>query len=370
MRDVVGARRALVVGLALAVGLGLVVHAQVLSGSWETTAVAEISPIGLDIDSEIIVDYSLETWSFASDTKLDETGWTSQSFVASGTLGEFAMTTQATFAPVAPVAVFSQWTATGTVTYEGVTTIGTFTLTPGNIRAVLSLSGSIGDVSVGAVMTFGATTPVGVCDLLWQDVIMTVRYPFGCVDVTSALSVKTTGFEKFTFAVYDIAIPPLSWVTLDALLTFTPEAKTLVLTPDFDFGMDLCFEVYIGMGAGDDLLLTDFTIDGVGLTCLVGGIEFTGQTYVGDGSKPSLLTGTSYWEAYQISTTEEACCGPFEFDVTAYFGDGDQLFDLAEIVGNMSIDLGTAFTFSTGITLQLAVLPAVAEWTIGFLFEW
>ncbi len=161
-------------------------------------------------------------------------------------------------------------------------------------------------------------------------------------------------------------------MTLDALLTFEVQTKSLVLTPSFHFGLDPCFAVYIGMGSSREFVLSDITIDGIGVSCDVGGVTFTGQSYWGAGTKPSLLSGTSYWEAYQIAATDESCCGPFDFDLTVYFKSGGLfLFDVSEVVANVETRISTQFTFSTGVTVDLEQVPnAFKKWTLGFLVEW
>ncbi len=363
-------KRQVAVALVLVCGVHAGLFAQTLTGSWGTTAAISVSPVVLSLDSELVVNYSLDTWSFGSDTVLDETGWTGQSFAAAGTLGQVAFASRLTFAPSNPSAFFTKWTTTGTVTLDGITTIGTFTLTPGNVELVLDTSGAIGDVNVRAIVTLGDVTPAGECDFGWQGVDITVDFPFCCAEIESTLSVDCSGFEELTFEAVDIAIPAIPWATLDALVTFAPDEKSLVITPFFNFGVDVCFSVYVGMAPGETSLFPDLTIDGIGLLCFVDGIQFTGQSYWGTGSKPSLLIGTPYWEAYQIATTGGDCCGPLDFDVTVYFLEGGlQLFDVGEIAGNVSIELATAFTFSTGLAFEFAS-PAAVSWTLGFLVEW
>jgi hypothetical protein len=369
-RERFGMKRAWVFCLLLIFGLGVGSFAQTLTGSWGTAVAISASPVTVGIDSELVVNYSLETWSFGLDTVLDETGWTRQSFAASGTLGQLALASRLALAPSTPLAFFSQWTTTGTVTLDGITTIGTFSLTPGNVQVVLDASGSIGDVGVRAVVTLGDTTPAGECDFGWQGVDITVDVPFCCGEIKSVLSVDCSGFEELTFKVEDIGIPTISWLTLDALLTFTPDEKSLVVSPSLNFDVDACFSAYVGMGGDDNVLFPNFTLNGIGLTCSIGGIQFTGQSYWGTGSKPSLLTGTPYWEAYQIATTNDECCGPLDFDVTVYFLQGGLgLFDVGEVAANLSIDLAAGFTFTTGLSIELTS-PTSVSWTLAFLVEW
>jgi hypothetical protein len=364
-------RGSLAVGLMLVVGLAVASSAQILNGSWNTTVAITPSPAALTIDSSFIVSYQVSGWSFTSDTVIDETGWTDQRFDVSGILGTVTLGSSLDFAPT-PSASFTRWTTAASVTLGGTLFYGVFTLTPGNALLAISASGSLGDVTIGSSLTFGNLAPVGVCDFNWQGVTVTLGFPFCCADVKSAITFDCTGFDKATLKVEDIAIPALAWVTIDALLTFEVQTKSLVLTPTFDFGIEPCFSVYLGMGSGQGLVLSDITIDGIGLSCTLDGVAFTGQSYWGSGTKPSLLSGTPYWEAYQVATTNEGCCGPFDFDVTVYFAQGGlQLFDVSKIVANMSIQIATQFTFSTGATIDLEAAPnAFTKWTLGFLVEW
>jgi len=96
---------------------------------------------------------------------------------------------------------------------------------------------------------------------------------------------------------------------------------------------------------------------------------------------PGILYGyEEYWEAYQIATTDDGCCGPFSFDVTVFFdeddadaGDdaagADELFDVAYVVANMEIQVATQFTFSLGLETDLEA-GEVNNLTFGFLVEW
>ncbi len=365
-------KECLAVGLMLVLALAVASSAQTLTGSWGTTVGITPSPAALTIDSRFIVTYLVSGWSFTSNTLIDESGWADQQFDVSGTLGSVILGSLIDFAPMTPSAPFTRWTTAASLSLGGATFYGTFTLTPGNTLLAVTASGSLGNVTMGSSLTFGDLTPVGVCDLTWRAVTVTIGFPFACADVTGAMAFDCAGFDKATFKVEDIAIPGLAWVTLDALLTFEVQTKSLVLAPTFDFGMAPCFSVYLGMGSSQDLVLSDITIDGIGLSCTLGGVTFTGQSYLGSGAKPGLLVGTPYWEAYQIATMGDGCCGPFDFDVTVYFAQGGlQLFDVAKVVANMTIQIATQFAFSTGATIDLEAAPnAFTDWTLGFLVEW
>jgi hypothetical protein len=360
-------KKALVLSLAVVLGLGVASFAQTLSGSWDTTISIVPSPVTLGIDSELTVTYAVSGWSFSSITVLNETGWLGQSFEVGGALGAFTLGSTLVFDPA--LVAFESLEVTGGLSLAGVTFDGTFTLEPGVTELVIVGAGSAGAVDVEIELTLGSGEG---CDFDFAGVDITVGFPFCCADIASTISFDCDGFNSVTFEVEGIALPALPWVTLDALLTFTVTEKTLVITPNFDFGAVACFDIYITQLATGNLTISDITISGIGLSCEIGGVEFTGISYWGATPKPGLLLGTPYWEAYQIATTDDGCCGPFNFDVTIYFLQGGlQLFDVAEIVANMSIQIATQFTFSTGISIDLTAVPsAFTEWTIGFLVEW
>jgi len=397
-------KKALVLSLAVVLGLGVASFAEgVLSGSWDTTITIVPSPVSLAIDSELIVTYAVSGWAFTSDTVLDETGWLGQTFDATGALGAFVLGSTLDFTPYP--AAFNYWLVTGGVAIVGVTFDATFGLSTNNTAFDLLVSGKAGLVTVSAEMGFGdpifdingnlivyAAPPTGDgCDFDWQGITIDVGFPFNCATVATEIVFTCAGFDYAKFIVTGIEIPNLPWVSLNAELEFTVQTKTLVLKPIFDFGAIVCFDLYLtglhtdGMG-GDTTsvigLLSDIQFKGIGLGVEFGGVAFEALSWWGASTandvghaysnKPGLLHGTPYWEAYQIATTDDGCCGPFAFDVTVYFlQGGPQLFDVSKFVANMEIQIATQFTFATGISIDLDhVGGAFTNWTIGFLVEW
>jgi hypothetical protein len=360
-------KKALVLSLALVLGLGVASFAQTLSGSWDTTITIVPSPVSLALDSELIVTYAVSGWTFTSDTVLDETGWVSQEFDVAGALGAFTVGSTLVFDPA--TVSFDSWEVTGGLSLAGVTFDATFTLEPGVTSLEIVGSGTAGNVEVSVDLTLGSGLG---CDFDFNSIVIDVGFPFCCADVLMEVAFNCTdGFEYASFEVDNIALPNLPWITLDALLTFTVAEKTLVLTPTVDFGAVACFNIYVTQATEGNLIIGDITISGIGISCEIGGVEFTGISFWGEGTKPGLLKGTPYWEAYQIATTDDGCCGPFAFDITVYFLQGGlQLFDVAELDANMSIQIATQFTFSMGIQIDLTASPAFTSWTLGFLVEW
>lgn len=357
------------VGLLVCLALAGGAAAQTLHGTWKTTMTVALVPVDLDLDAELTVNYSVGLWSFGSTTAVNETGWAQQRFAASGTLGDFTISSAIQFAPANPSAFFSSWSTTSSATLFGILAMSTFTVTPGNVDYVLDLSGSVGGLDLRGVSRFGDRTPGGICDFGWTGVTITADFAFCCADVMATLDFTCDGFSGVSFRVQDIALPTFPWVTLSVLLTFTTEEKALAVTPRFDFGVDVCFTVYTGIGAGSLSLFPDVSVDGLGIACAWNGVEFIGQSYWGTGSKPYLLSSTPYWEAYQIKAGGDACCGPLEFDVTAYFlEDGASLFDIAEIAGRVEVDFGP-MAFEMGLEIELGP-PLDTTLTFSFVVDW
>ncbi|MBE0636127.1 hypothetical protein IH601_09030, partial [Candidatus Bipolaricaulota bacterium] len=248
-------------------------------------------------------------------------------------------------------------------TLEGDDTFFTFTA-----------SGNAGDVDIDVTIDFGDDDAL--CDFPFDQVTIGVALPFCCAEVSSTLTIDCDGFDQIGFSTTAIAIPNLPFLTLDVLLEFTLQTKTLTLSPVIEFGATACFDLYIdlastgGIGPGAPLTLDSITIDGVGISCDMGAVTFTGLSYWGLGTKPGLLAGTDYWEVYHVSSNEEACCGPFGFDLAVYFLDaGALLFDVSLIEASMTLQMASQFTFNMGMEIDLEI-GAFTEWVVGFLVSW
>ena len=367
-------KRALVLSLICVLGLALTGLAATLSGSWDTDVTIDPTQSyfadAIGLVSVLTVIYTVGDWMFTSVTDLDETGWTDQDFSVAGVLGAFTLTSALDFTPATPA--FGSWNTTASVSIAGVSFGADFTLEDNDVELVLSGSGVAGDVTVSVEVTFGGILPGDdVCDLDWAGVEISLGFPFCCADIAAEIVFDCDGFDYVEFSVVGIAIPNLPWVTLDATLTFTIQTKSLVLTPKFDFGTIVCFDLYFDVDTtGDHLTLGAIRIEGIGLTCDIGAVTFTGLSFWGDGTKPGLLYGTEYWEVYALSTDDDACCGPFTFDVAVYFlTSGTQLFDVAFIDADMTLQVATQLTFNMGLEIDLEI-GGFTKWIIGFLVTW
>jgi hypothetical protein len=355
-------KKALVLSLAAVLGLGFASFAQTLTGSWDTNITIDPSVPTISIASDLVVTYAVSGWSFTSITAIDNTGWQEQSFEVGGALGAFTIGTELVFDPIG--VAFESWEVTSGLNLAGVAFGAVFTLEPNVTSLVITGSGSAGLVTVGAELTLG--DGLG-CNFNFSEIVITVDFPFCCAEISSEIAFNCAdGFEYVEFSTTGIQLPGITWATLDAVLTFTVDEKTLVVTPSFDFGAVLCFDVYLSDPA---TLFGDIEVVGLGISCEIGGVEFTGLSYWGDTGKPAVLG--EYWEMYTISTTDDGCCGPFSFDISVFFLEGGtQLFDVAYIESNFDIQISSQFTFGMGLALDLEAVPAFAEWTLHFLVEW
>ena len=106
---------------------------------------------------------------------------------------------------------------------------------------------------------------------------------------------------------------------------------------------------------------------GIGFTCDIGAVTFEGYSYLGEVLPASL---SPYWEYYIISTNDDACCGPFAFDLGFYFlKGGAKLFDIALIDANMSLQVASQFSFNMGLEINVET-GAFTLWTVGFEVTW
>jgi len=378
-------KRALVLSLICVLGLGFSSLAASLTGSWDTDVTIDPQQISfadaISLTSVLTVNYIVGDWTFTSITSLTEAGWKAQKFTAGGVLGAFTLTSDLVFDPTTPA--FTSWETTAAVSIAGVSFGADFTLKPNITTLELTGSGVAGDVSVDVTLDLGSGEG---CDFDFSGITIDVGFPFCCADISSEIVFTCAGFSYITFEADGIAVPNLPWLSFDALLKFTTQTKSLVLTPSLDFGTFACIDLNIGINYTPNTntsagMINYFTISGISLTCDIGAVTFTGaSTFVPIagayyGPYPWLSSTAnnplnSYWEYYKIETNDDACCGPFTFDLAVYFQNGGgKLFDVGLIDANMTLQVATQFTFNMGLTVDVDS-GAFTQWTVGFLVTW
>ena len=414
-------KRALVLSLILAATVGMIGFGQTLGGEWYTKITIDMTSDSvifyaddfITIVSELVVDYTVGDWTFSSETDVWNGIWTNQDFDFAGVLGAFTISGDVEFLPngakLSPfldpwyvgVPVFQRMDLEVGVSIAGVTFGASFDLVPGAVDLILSGSGVAGDVTIEVDVKFGDETLVG-CDFDFTYIDIYVDFPFCCALVSANLFLTCNGFQYVTFCVEDLTIANLPWLTLGACITFQTDSKTFAWYPSIDLGVIGCdFDLYYRLDTYPELdgydefwgespingkwWLKGIIFDGIQIACEIGGVSFTGISYWGPGSYfygyggygyylPGILygwEGYGFWEAYQIATTDDGCCGPFGFDVTVFFGEEevDSLFGVSYLVAEMSLQIATQFTFGLGIETDL-VEDAVNDVWFSFLVEW
>jgi hypothetical protein len=383
-------KRALVLSLIFAVGLGIAAFGQTLSGSWETEIVLDLTPGAVwpddvDINSEILIDYTVGDWTFSSETDIANGVWTNQDFDFAGVLGAFTISGDVEFDPVA--VEFVSLEADASVSIAGVSFGVEFTLVPNGTELILTGSGVAGDVTIDVEIGLG---DLDGCDFDFDYVEIGVDFPFCCADISADLVFTCAGFDSITFCFDGLTIENLPWLTLGACIVFQTDSKVFTLDPDIDLGVIGCdFDLFYRLKitdaaygpytANESLLIDGIQFDGIQIACEIGGVAFTGISYWGPDDhgpwyapgSPGILYGyEEYWEAYQIATTDDGCCGPFSFDVTVFFDEnGSALFDVAYVVANLEIQIATQFTFGMGLETDLEA-GTVNDLVFTFLVEW
>lgn len=373
-------KRALVLGVVAVLALAFCAFSEVLTGTWtfdvelDTLALAATPADFFDFSSTLLVSYEIDNWEFSSNSTINDTGWVDQSFSLDGTLGTFAIDSRL---DITTGGVFEKLDFNVSFPFAALGLDIGIELKDKDLELVLNAQGSTDLIDLEVEIAFGGDDN-DVCDLNWAGVDVDIEFPFCCGEIDAAIEITCDGFEGACFAVSGITVPNLPWVSFGARACFDLESKSLTLTPAFYFGVDVCFDLYItqiqngGAGPGSVLTLGNYVISGISVDCVIGGdVSFTGQSYFGAGAKPSLLSGTAYWEAYKIATTAGGdCCGPLAFDAAVFFDNtSGSLFDVAGFEVNFSYDVGESLTISMGYDYS-TVAPGLTLWTIGFVVEW
>jgi len=172
----------------------------------------------------------------------------------------------------------------------------------------------------------------GSCDLPFQRLDIAVTdFPFCCTTVSAAASFTCDGFELLEFTTRGIAVPRLPWLTLDALLAFRPQSKSLLITPRVDLGTGECgfsFHVLpatqLGTAPGDGpISLLPLELQYISYQCQMGELVLR-TTATPTGQLMLLLVSDP--DAGSTST----CCSPAQFALNSTFQSGaNTLFELS-----------------------------------------
>jgi hypothetical protein len=240
----------------------------------------------------------------------------------------------------------------------------TFEVTPNYVALDLSADGETDSLSLGIEI---ALKSQGDCGLLFDGVDISLGFPYGCAQVSGALAFNCDGFDEASFSVADIAIPKLSWVTIDADLTFALDDKEVELSPSFDFGDFACFKLYLDVETDGHIRIGDISVYGIGITCDINDVSFEALSYM-DGTHK--LNG-DYWEMYKLSFNREAeCCGLTSGELAVYFLQGGlELFDVGLLEGAFTLALSERLTVDMRLSYDVAA-GAVKALMFDFAISW
>jgi len=367
-------KRALVLSLICVAGLAFAGFAQTLTGSWVTEVCldpqTDLFSDAITLDTTLNVTYAIGDWAFTSTTVVDETGWLDQDFTVTGLFGLITVSSALGFT-VGPPPGFDSWVTTLGLNMAGVEFTGVFTLKPGAAQLDLGMVAGIGSAVEGSIdIQFGDADALG-CGLDFQNVTIGLDFLFcDCAPIESEIYFDCEGFQYVEFATTGIALPNIPWLTLDAVLHFEMQTKEITITPVFDFGAVVCFDIFMSADSdeaatypGGVLDIWGFTLDGIGIGCTIGGVDFYALSMF-DGSL------APYWEVYSIDVGADACCGGvFEFGLDLYFDNaGATLFEVSFLSVDMKVNVTTQFAFTMGLDIDM--VAGFTSWCVGFEVIW
>ena len=152
------------------------------------------------------------------------------------------------------------------------------------------------------------------------------------------------------------------------ILSFTPEEKTLEISPAFSLDSPDCFDLYAGIlwdsaapaGAGASRL-DGFKLYGIGFRSEAGPLRLRGLYALSPNE--IALVPAPYTALFGAVWDTAGCCGePGEGSIAFLFGD-DGLFDLGEVLAELAIPVLDTMTVRVGLSLPTAGSPIL---TLGW----
>ena|GEM_PF-6391227 len=329
-------KKALVLGLILLFGVGIAATAQ-LSGYWSSSITIDPSPVTFDkfftaLDSTLKVDYALSNWTFGGVSSFDITGFSAQTFSASGALGAFTFATSMSFDPA--------YVTTKTYAIQTPTFIGGPTQT-----------NSINNL----------------CPRTWASTTSTPE--FTKWDVTASVSIAGVSFEAYVLQDYaNTDVTLANYLYLPSGLTAYTQTDSVSYT-SYNNGMGWRLKVGGSFGAVNVTSYTYFNISELGAKTTYG------LTIAKRGTYSIAVAGCAFLFNEQYVLIEGFTFGCATIDIglkitCAGFSDITFLVKDVSLGGWANFDFQIKFTESTkAVTTNLAfVTPAFAcvELEVGF----
>jgi hypothetical protein len=409
-------KKALVLGLIAALGLGIAASAQTFAGSWSTDLYFDLNP-DFDLyvlDSTVVATYTLPGWTFGSTTIFNEGGFADQYFVANGALGAFTFVSLLNFDITTPA--FEQWLSGVKVDIAGIQAYGWFSLQPYATISVLGFTAAAGTATFKGEVAFNQvygllsnglsfnvfssilTEYLNVWDrlhgcatdaTLYSDFFMTpvqtggcicfsgayieVSFPFDCVGKLT-LSTKFTlaGFSWFRVYAADIKLG-VDWLWIDDFrIEYGVDYKSISRI-DLDLGLGgVCFTPYIDFDMpADSYPNSGWALTGINLYAL--GLE----TSFGDVSLTWLtLFDVVEWEIgwdgslYNIEYDAGSYCAAGYYIDQDFFAYDEYIklaynFDDDACCGTFGFEITSWFDIGSSIDALFGMFETEAEFKVG-----
>jgi hypothetical protein len=366
-------KRALVLAIVCALGLGIAAFAAPLTGTWDMDICFGVDQAtnGVlinEFDSNIGIDYLVGGWTFGMVMSLNTTGMDAIYFHALGSLGAFSFASLLDFCPMPPM--FNQWDNGAAISLAGINIFALFSLqemgscqTPTSVCSGFSFGGwgEAGDFSVyvetqfGLLSTFAtggssynmkalgfdtfmayneaffggglvAVDPAccqtgACCPLAFTGLEIHATYPFACFEMGTSLWFNClVGFDHVCFYLTDIDLG--TWFMIDELeICFTVQTKTVTTTFDLVLADTVCFIPYFSLiidtanpnaieGISFDAFLIEYSWNGV---TFIAGHIFNLDDYYFRLSDAALKVGATDPgepdEYFGITAEGDSCCG-------------------------------------------------------------
>jgi len=229
------------------------------------------------------------------------------------------------------------------------------------------------------------------CCVCWSGTTIWVDFPFTCLDVTAYVDFScTNGFDGFGFWLTGIDTG-LGWLTIEEVdIDFTIDSKKVTTYFGLSFGDWGCVRPYFTLqGAGNEItgiqlnaLFLSYSFNGVTFKAgeifedkwygwaLNGSLSDYGFSKTG-GLTYSCVYNNAYDEYFGVEIDGDSCCGgAFKVGIYNFFDielEGSALFDWAEMLGSVSLGIGSNTTLYFGVSY----LKTGLNWfDVGIKFVW
>jgi len=426
-------KKALVLTLAFALGLGFAAFAGPISGSWSSSVTftngttVEVTAFG----SELVVDYTVGGWVFGTHAIFDLTSFDNLFFDATGTLGAFSFKSLLDFEPETPQFVF--WGNAGSVSIAGINLYGissiynfSSTTTPEiGVGWQVGGNGSAGDVDITANVRFnmpdksyyiwaygydwflgkmaykscgtwvkpysGWQVQTNSCSAGFSGADIYVEFPFTCLDVMLNASFSCAdGFDAFNIELYNFGLG-LDWLSLSEIdITFSVDSKEVTTYLGLSLGDATCITPYVSL-EGDGTSLTGITLNALLLEYSFNGVTFKageifdntwysymvpeasqytyGFTATG-GISYACIYNEAYDEYFGFEIDGDSCCGgAFAVSVFNWFDTGDSTSIFDWMETTANLEIGLGSNTTFSTGLSLDN-GGLNALKLGFEFTW